>query len=61
MKTVLFVCVHNSGCSQMTEAFFNHLRLPVSPMSTDEMIILIPVRYRFKHLGNRVNTGIIIK
>jgi protein-tyrosine-phosphatase len=25
MKTVLFVCVHNSGRSQMAEAFFNHL------------------------------------
>lgn len=24
MKTVLFVCVHNSGRSQMAEAFFNH-------------------------------------
>lgn len=24
-KTVLFVCVHNSGRSQMAEAFFNHL------------------------------------
>jgi protein-tyrosine-phosphatase len=23
-KTVLFVCVHNSGRSQMAEAFFNH-------------------------------------
>jgi len=25
MKSVLFVCVHNSGRSQMAEAFFNHL------------------------------------
>lgn len=25
MKTVLFVCVHNSGRSQIAEAFFNHL------------------------------------
>jgi len=25
MKTVLFVCVHNSGRSQMAEAFFNWL------------------------------------
>ena len=25
MKTVLFVCVHNSGRSQMAEAFFNDL------------------------------------
>jgi len=25
MKTVLFVCVHNSGRSQMAEAFFNRL------------------------------------
>jgi arsenate reductase len=25
MKTVLFVCVHNSGRSQMAEGFFNHL------------------------------------
>ncbi len=25
MKPVLFVCVHNSGRSQMAEAFFNHL------------------------------------
>ena len=25
MKTVLFVCVHNSGRSQMAETFFNHL------------------------------------
>ena len=25
MKIVLFVCVHNSGRSQMAEAFFNHL------------------------------------
>ena len=25
MKTVLFVCVHNSGRSQMAEAFFNYL------------------------------------
>ena len=25
MKTVLFVCVHNAGRSQMAEAFFNHL------------------------------------
>jgi arsenate reductase (thioredoxin) len=25
MKKVLFVCVHNSGRSQMAEAFFNHL------------------------------------
>jgi arsenate reductase len=24
-KSVLFVCVHNSGRSQMAEAFFNHL------------------------------------
>jgi len=24
-ETVLFVCVHNSGRSQMAEAFFNHL------------------------------------
>ena len=24
-KTVLFVCVHNSGRSQIAEAFFNHL------------------------------------
>ena len=25
MKSVLFVCVHNSGRSQMAEAFFNHI------------------------------------
>jgi arsenate reductase len=25
MKIVLFVCVHNSGRSQMAEAFFNHV------------------------------------
>ena len=25
MKTVLFVCVHNAGRSQMAEAFVNHL------------------------------------
>lgn len=25
MKTVLFICVHNAGRSQMAEAFFNHL------------------------------------
>ena len=25
MRSVLFVCVHNSGRSQMAEAFFNHL------------------------------------
>lgn len=25
MQTVLFVCIHNSGRSQMAEAFFNHL------------------------------------
>ena len=25
MKTVLFVCIHNSGRSQMAEAFFNHM------------------------------------
>ncbi len=25
MKTILFVCVHNSGRSQMAEAFFNSL------------------------------------
>jgi arsenate reductase len=25
MKNVLFVCVGNAGCSQMAEAFFNHL------------------------------------
>ena len=25
MKTVLFICVHNSGRSQMAEAFFNHV------------------------------------
>lgn len=25
MKTVLFVCVHNSGRSQMAEAFFNQM------------------------------------
>jgi arsenate reductase len=25
MKTVLFVCIHNSGRSQMAEAFFNRL------------------------------------
>jgi len=25
MRPVLFVCVHNSGRSQMAEAFFNHL------------------------------------
>jgi arsenate reductase len=25
MKTVLFVCVHNSGRSQMAEAFFNEM------------------------------------
>jgi len=27
MKTVLFVCVHNSGRSQMAEAFFNQLTM----------------------------------
>lgn len=25
MKTVLFICVHNSGRSQMAEAFFNYM------------------------------------
>ncbi|MBI4304349.1 MAG: arsenate reductase ArsC [Chloroflexi bacterium] len=25
MKKILFVCIHNSGRSQMAEAFFNHL------------------------------------
>ena len=25
MKTVVFVCVHNSGRSQMAEAFFNQI------------------------------------
>jgi protein-tyrosine-phosphatase len=25
MKTVLFICVHNSGRGQMAEAFFNQL------------------------------------
>jgi arsenate reductase (thioredoxin) len=25
MKTVLFICVHNSGRSQMSEAFFNQM------------------------------------
>ena len=25
MKTVVFVCVHNSGRSQMAEAFFNQM------------------------------------
>ena len=25
MKTILFVCVHNSGRSQMAEAFFNQM------------------------------------
>lgn len=25
MKTILFICIHNSGRSQMAEAFFNHL------------------------------------
>jgi protein-tyrosine-phosphatase len=25
MKTVLFICIHNSGRSQMAEAFFNHM------------------------------------
>jgi arsenate reductase len=25
MKTILFICVHNSGRSQMAEAFFNQL------------------------------------
>lgn len=25
MKTILFVCVHNAGRSQMAEAIFNHL------------------------------------
>lgn len=25
MKTVFFICVHNSGCSQMAEAFFNQM------------------------------------
>src|SRR3989304_9581428 len=25
MKTILFVCVHNSGRSQMAEAFFNQV------------------------------------
>lgn len=25
MKTILFVCIHNSGRSQMAEAFFNQL------------------------------------
>ena len=25
MKPIVFVCVHNSGRSQMAEAFFNHL------------------------------------
>jgi arsenate reductase (thioredoxin) len=25
MKTILFLCVHNSGRSQIAEAFFNHL------------------------------------
>lgn len=25
MKTVIFICVHNAGRSQMAEAFFNHM------------------------------------
>lgn len=25
MKEVLFICVHNSGCSQMAEAFLNRV------------------------------------
>jgi arsenate reductase len=25
MKTVLFICVHNTGRSQMAEAFFNQM------------------------------------
>ena len=37
MKTVLFVCVHNAGRSQMAEAFVNHLArqrgLPVRAVS----------------------------
>src|SRR5690349_17586720 len=37
MKTVLFVCVHNAGRSQMAEAFTNHLArergLPVQAVS----------------------------
>lgn len=37
MKTVLFVCVHNAGRSQMAEAFVNHLAsargLPVRAIS----------------------------
>ena len=27
MKTVLFICVHNSGRSQMAEAFFNQMAI----------------------------------
>lgn len=37
MKTILFVCVHNAGRSQMAEAFVNHLAaargLPVRALS----------------------------
>jgi arsenate reductase len=37
MKTVLFVCTHNAGRSQMAEAFLNHLaaerNLPVRALS----------------------------
>jgi arsenate reductase len=41
MKTVLFVCVHNAGRSQMAEAFVNKIaadrRLPVRGLSAGTM------------------------
>jgi arsenate reductase len=41
MKTVLFVCVHNAGRSQMAEAFTNHLAaergIPVRALSAGTM------------------------
>ena len=46
MKKVLFVCVHNSGRSQMAEAFFNHLakgRAMATSAGTKPSLLLNPV------------------